>query len=130
MLTCVFYVSEVAEALTEVDVQVILGVAQVNNRRLDVTGMLAQSDGHFAQVLEGRAEVIAKLVARISQDRRHRAIRLVLQEPIRTRRFSRWAMGLVRRDDMADEMRVLHRDGCADSTLARRLIEQLMWIDP
>lgn len=53
MLTRIFYVTEIADVLTDIDVQIILGVAQVNSRQLDVTGMLAQSDGHFAQVLEG-----------------------------------------------------------------------------
>ena len=76
MLTRVFYISEIADSVTDVDVQIILGVAQVNNRRLDVTGMLAQSDGHFAQLLEGRSDVMRTLLAKIARDPRHRAIRI------------------------------------------------------
>ena len=41
MLTRVFYISKVAPGVSDIDVRVILGVAQVNDRRLDVTGMLA-----------------------------------------------------------------------------------------
>lgn len=126
MLTRIFYISEIVESVTDVDVQVILGVAQVNNRRLDVTGMLAQSDGHFAQVLEGRTDVMRTLVAKIAADPRHRAMRSLLQDAIERRQFARWSMGLVRRDDMAEQMRVAHRDGCANDAHARQLIQQLM----
>lgn len=126
MLIRTFYVSEIAPGLTETDIRVILGVAQVNNRRLDVTGMLAQSDGHFAQVLEGRTEVVPELLERIGADRRHSAVRVLLQESVVTRQFSRWSMGLVRRDDMADEMRAAHQQGCANRAEARRLIEVLL----
>lgn len=126
MLTRIFYISEIAETVTDIDVQVILGVAQVNNRRMDVTGMLAQSDGHFAQVLEGRTDVMRTLLAKIAVDPRHRALRSLLQDSIERRQFSRWSMGLVRRDDMAEQMLVAHRDGCANNATARQLIQQLM----
>jgi len=126
MLTRIFYVSEIAPGVTDVDMQVVLGIAQVNNRRLDVTGMLVQSDGHFAQVLEGRAHVVAALMDRIRADARHVGVRVLLEEPIVTRQFARWAMGLVRRDDMVEQMRLLHRDGCADEAKARALIASLM----
>lgn len=126
MLTRVFYVSEVAPGVTDIDMQVILGIAQVNNRRLDVTGMLVQSDGHFAQVLEGRSQAVASLMDRICADARHGDVRVLLEEPIVTRQFARWAMGLVRRDDMTETMRLLHRDGCADKSRARALIQSLM----
>jgi Arc/MetJ-type ribon-helix-helix transcriptional regulator len=126
MLTRVFYISEITELVTDIDIQVILGAAQVNNRRLDVTGMLAQSDGHFAQLLEGRSDVMRALLAKIEADRRHKSVRLLLQDSIQTRQFARWAMGLVRRDDMAEEMKTMHRAGCENNAEARRLIQQLM----
>ncbi len=126
MLARLFYVSEVAPGLSDVDLQMILGVAQVNNRRLDVTGMLAQSDGHFAQVLEGRAQAVATLIDRIRGDARHVDVRVLLEERILRRQFERWAMGLVRRDDMAEEMHRLHREGCADEAEARAMILSLM----
>ncbi len=126
MLTRVFYISEIVESVTDIDVLVILGVAQVNNRRLDVTGMLAQSDGHFAQVLEGRTDVMRTLLAKIATDPRHREMRSLLQDSIERRQFSRWSMGLVRRDDMAEQMKTLHRDGCTNNAQARLMIQQLM----
>ena len=126
MLTRLFYISEIAPFVTDVDVQAILSVSQVNNRRRDVTGMLAQSDGHFAQVLEGRAEVVSELSNKILLDKRHRSVRTLFQEAVVTRQFSRWAMGLIRRDDLADLMLSLHTNGCANNADARRLIQLLM----
>jgi len=35
-------------------------------------------------------------------------------------------MGLVRRDDLSEEMRLLHQDGCENSSHARLLIQRLM----
>ena len=66
MLVRMFYVSEISPGCTDVEVQVILGQAQVRNRRLDVTGILAKSDGHFCQVFEGRPSAVDQVVDRDS----------------------------------------------------------------
>ena len=126
MLVRVFYVSEAVAPMSDVDLQVILGAAQIWNRRLDVTGMLAQSDGHFAQVLEGRSAAVAEVLQRVARDRHHTSMRIVLEESIERRQFARWAMGLVRRDDMAAEMAELHRVGCASPGLAHAMIDRLL----
>jgi len=111
MLVRLFYVSVIAEAVTDVDVQVILGQSQMRNRRLDVTGMIAKSDGHFCQVLEGRPESVAAVMSSVDRSRHHEQVRVLLEEPIKKRQFANWAMGLVVRDDMADQMHALHAFG-------------------
>jgi len=126
MLIRLFYISAMAEGITDVDVQVILGVAQVSNRRLDLTGMLVQGGNHFAQVLEGRSEAVSSLMARIRRDARHQELRTLLEESIQTRQFANWAMGLVRRDDMRQALDDAHRRGCAGEHEARRLMQALM----
>ena len=130
MLTRVFYISEIAASCTDIDIKMILGTAHVNNRRLDVTGMLAKSDGHFGQVLEGRTDVMPGLLAKIQADWRHGAVRMLLQDSIETRQFPNWSMGLIQREDMAEEMRLAHHDGCANLALARHLIRKLMAREP
>ncbi|MDP9123543.1 MAG: hypothetical protein M3N82_02920 [Pseudomonadota bacterium] len=52
-------------------------------------------------------------------------MRMLLQESLGTRQFSRWSMALVRRDDLSEEMRLLHRDGCDNVAQARLLIQRL-----
>lgn len=126
MLMSIFYVSEIAEDVSDLDVEIILGVAQVNNRRLDVTGMLAVGDGHFAQILEGRIDVISLLFERIQADRRHASVRVLSQEPIVMRRFARWSMRLVNITDLSDELRLLHREGTKGGERVRQLVQALM----
>jgi hypothetical protein len=55
---------------------------------------------------------------------------MLLQDAIAIRQFARWSMGLVRRDDMADEMRPLHREGSENNARARRMIQRLMTLAP
>lgn len=108
MLVRMFYVSEIANPLSATDVQVLVGAAQVKNRRLDITGMLARSATHFAQALEGRREAVDQVMARVLGDARHRDVRILLEESVTRRQFERWAMGLVTRYDAVDLMRDLH----------------------
>ena len=126
MLMSIFYVSEIAEDVSDVDIEIVLGVAQINNRRLDVTGMLAVGDGHFAQIIEGRIDVVSLLFERIQADKRHASVRVLSQEPIVTRRFARWSMRLANITDLSDELRVLHREGIKGGEGVQQLVQSLM----
>lgn len=84
-----FYVSAIVAPLSDVDVQAILGAAQMKNRRVDVTGMLAQSGSHFAHVLEGRHDAVQETLARVARDARHSRVRVLLEEAITRRQFGR-----------------------------------------
>ena len=53
-------------------------------------------------------------------------MRVLLQDAIVTRQFSRWSMGLIRRDDLTEDMRTLHREGCTNNAQARRLVQLLV----
>jgi hypothetical protein len=63
------------------------------NSQLDVTGVLLHSEGNFFQVLEGDAEVIESLYAKIGRDKRHKNVVLIIREPIVSRSFADWSMG-------------------------------------
>lgn len=126
MLLRVFYISEVTGTCTATDLEVILGQARMNNRRLDITGMLAKSDGHFCQVLEGRGGAVDRVMARVGKDPRHAKVRILLEEHSETRLFKDWAMGLVMRDDMADELRQLHETGSAGEMTLQEVLRRLM----
>lgn len=125
MLIQLFYISARPEATTDLDVRTILASSEIGNRRRDITGMLAQSARHFAQVLEGREEAIDALMARIVADPRHRGIRIMFRRPIDRRTFDRWAMGFVHRDDVSEAMAAFHDDGSADAARAQALVETL-----
>lgn len=121
-----FYVSAIVEPLTETAVGVILGQAQMRNRRLDVTGMIAKSDGHFCQILEGRPEAVSAVMVRVEKSTCHRDIKVLLEEMVRRRQFTGWSMGLVVRDDMAAQMKALHEGDPPDASTLETIIKELM----
>jgi hypothetical protein len=60
------------------------------NPRLGITGELRLGRGRFALALEGRADVLLPLAARILADPRHAAIRILGFGAIAERRFAGW----------------------------------------
>lgn len=70
----------------------LLATASRRNSELGITGMLLHLEGSFFQVLEGEAEVVDRLFARIASDPRHGNVTLIVREPIATRAFGDWTM--------------------------------------
>jgi hypothetical protein len=126
MLIRLLYVSEIVGTVSDVDIQVIIGAAQMKNRRQDVTGMLAWSEQHFVQLLEGRREALDSVMRSVVTDARHRQVRTLLDEQIVRRQFARFAMGQVHRQDVANEMHRMHVGGCSTDDEARALIERIL----
>lgn len=81
----------------------LLQAARVNNARLGLTGMLLFAEGSFFQVLEGEAEVVDALFAKIERDPRHALVTQIIREPIPRRFFEAWSMGFssLSRDELA-----------------------------
>ena len=81
----------------------LLLAARENNAKLGLTGMLLYAEGSFFQVLEGQADVIDALYAKIERDQRHDQVTLVIREPIPKRCFDAWTMGFYKtsREELA-----------------------------
>ncbi len=124
MLKRVFYISEITDGTTMVDVQSIVSSSTVWNRRHDVTGLLISARRNFAQVLEGRDEYMEAVMRRIRADTRHHSIRIVVDEPISLRLFGRWSMALVQRDDLSDALARLCSVG-NDPVVTQSLLREL-----
>lgn len=60
-----------------------------------ITGLLLYYSGQFVAVLEGPADVVRPLYARILLDARHRNVLLLSNGPADCRSFSDWRMGFV-----------------------------------
>lgn len=74
----------------------LLAEAQWNNQRRGLTGALAAHDEVFFQVLEGPADVLDSLLARLSSDPRHKDLQILGRRPIEARRFGDWSMAHAR----------------------------------
>jgi hypothetical protein len=70
----------------------ILSAARRNNPRLDITGALICRHDLYLQLIEGPAEAIDALFARIAADDRHANVEVLLSEPMGERMFPNWAM--------------------------------------
>ena len=77
------------------EVNRILVHSRRNNHRLQVGGVLHFANGRFFQYLEGPADVVDCLYARICRDPRHRDVQRLTRRPIRSRRFQDWSMKFV-----------------------------------
>lgn len=120
-----FYASEVAPAVDATQVRLILGVSRMNNRRADVTGMLAYTGRHFLQVLEGDGAAVERTMRRIAADPRHGAIRTLHREQAAQRRFDAWSMAFVNSPDHADAVAELALAAQPDGAAAVALVAAL-----
>lgn len=87
------YTSTPSQPLTKAELVAILARARARNAQLGVTGMLLFTGGSFFQILEGRAEVLAELYAKIAADPRHTSVVKLIAEPLERRSFADWSMG-------------------------------------
>lgn len=92
-LVHLIYASTAARRMPEDQLRSILDHARIANEHAGLTGMLLHVDGHFFQVLEGEADAVDALYAKISADERHGRIVLIVREPIAERAFAEWSMG-------------------------------------
>ncbi len=89
------YLSEADFGLGKNDLEDIVAVSQRNNAQENITGMLLYSSGLFIQALEGDRDSVTALFGRISDDRRHHDVELIVDRPIERRSFGSWSMGFV-----------------------------------
>ena len=92
-LSHLIYASSAKSKMGDADLRAILDRARTVNSQLDITGILLHSEGSYFQVLEGDAEAIDSLYAKIAHDKRHTNVVLIVREPIASRSFADWSMG-------------------------------------
>ena len=73
----------------------ILAKSRRNNARLQIAGGLLFGEGYFLQCLEGEADVVNSLYAKIAADLRHRDVTVLAKTSIPVRSFGAWSMKYV-----------------------------------
>lgn len=86
------YLSKAVHPLSDADLQHLLAQCRHNNARLGITGILFYSHGHIAQLVEGEADTVDALYARIAQDGRHSDVHKLVHKSIPARSFPEWSM--------------------------------------
>lgn len=92
------YVSEAVQTILDEELDELLKACVFNNRKQNITGMLLYGNGKFMRVLEGEADVVDALVEKISSDKRHTKLNVLVRTPIEQRDFGTWSMGFRRTD--------------------------------
>jgi hypothetical protein len=87
------YCSIAAPGVTPRVLDSILVAAQPYNLRHGLTGVLMFSSRQFFQVLEGERPAVTELMARITNDPRHKAVTIMWEGDADARSFSDWSMG-------------------------------------
>ncbi|WP_293867595.1 BLUF domain-containing protein [uncultured Alsobacter sp.] len=95
------YCSRAADSVDDAEVDRIVEAAQHSNRTHGLTGVLVFGSGIFFQWVEGPAENIKGLIARLHDDRRHHDIVALSQsEEERERLYPNWTMERVEAEDI------------------------------
>jgi hypothetical protein len=89
------YTSRARLDLTAADVGAIHRTARHLNALDGVTGLLVFDGSRFLQIVEGAAEAIDDLLARLRRDPRHDALEIRDERMVAARSFPDWSMELI-----------------------------------
>lgn len=97
------YISRFAERVDREQIRKLEEVAQRNNERHGITGVLICSGGLFYQIIEGEDDNIDQLYQNIVKDHRHVDIRcLKVEYNVQEREFPHWSMKSLNLDEAND----------------------------
>jgi hypothetical protein len=92
LLKYLAYVSRQSFIQTDEEISSLLVTCRTNNTRKEISGMLIYFDGTFVQFLEGPKNNIDLLFKKISNDKRHEDIILLIEGSSEKREFEDWSM--------------------------------------
>jgi hypothetical protein len=95
-LSALAYVSSASAPMSEADLEALLASAREHNERVGVTGALLHHDGSFFQYVEGPADAVAEVYARVKVSSRHHGLIELFHRPVDRRLFDGWQMGFAR----------------------------------
>ncbi len=87
------YQSSATVFLNESHLEPLLTKSRAWNTAHGLTGLLLYCDGELLQVLEGPADEVHAIFARIQHDARHTYVTTLADGPVAHRCFTEWSMG-------------------------------------
>ncbi|UOQ51039.1 BLUF domain-containing protein [Hymenobacter cellulosivorans] len=134
------YQSTATSIPTEQELKELLAQARAINLEYGLTGMLLYSRGRYMQVLEGSAEAVHLVYARIERDPRHHNVTALTDGPISHRSFAHWSMGfsVLRSEDFQNVVGYLNPDlpafpavlAASSTTLLHTLLASFLTEEP
>jgi len=87
------YTSHAVEPLNQKELVDLLRESRTFNRQHHITGMLLYLNGKFIQILEGKKDDVQKIYQKITQDKRHHRVIMIMEGNSPGRVFHDWSMG-------------------------------------
>lgn len=97
------YRSKAREEMTLKEIQNILDVAAIENRKFNISGCLIYHRGTFIQIIEGDRKDVLALYSKINNDIRHSCVELLWEGASEKRYFPDWEMAFYSTDIGASE---------------------------
>lgn len=91
-LRAIVYTSKATRHMAAQDIERLLFEARIFNQSHDVSGVLLYHAGSFFQFIEGPADGVAAVYARIREAKMHNSIVELLNAPASQRQFASWHM--------------------------------------
>lgn len=89
------YASKIADICTGEHIQQIMETSKINNKEINITGVLCYNNEYFLQCLEGSRIRVNQLYHKILLDERHEDPAILKYEEILERDFMEWSMGYI-----------------------------------
>ncbi len=91
-ITSLIYVSTARPGLDQDDFSSILNVAERNNERFGITGLILYNGFNFIQCLEGDRASVNDRLYHIGLDDRHHGLTILSHHDMPNRQFAQWSM--------------------------------------
>ncbi len=91
-ITSLIYVSTARPGLDRHDLLAIMSVAENNNQRTGITGLILFNGFNFMQCIEGERAAAHDCLRRIERDDRHSGMTIISQRELPARQFTQWRM--------------------------------------
>lgn len=126
------YVSKATDAFDVSDLGDLSITSSRNNQEVGVTGCMLYAAGYFLQLLEGDADDVLTVFARIRRDPRHTATKILLDRDVDAgeRLYGRWFMSCINVDQkkafpqsLKDNIDAIVRGGNTSMPIPRLFME-------
>ena len=114
----IIYSSESSTPMQMDELEELLEHARGSNAKRGITGALVYVDGVFLQILEGDAETVQNLMAKISRDVRHETVTVLKKGEISSTTFRDWSMAYV----SATSEQIAHWVGLSGTTTVPEIL--------
>ena len=100
MLKSICYRSTLRQELSILETESLFHACKKNNDSLNLKGLLYKYKSNYFQIIEGLEKDIDALYSKIKEDRRHKKIKVLVEQPIAEFTFNNFTTGYSKVEDL------------------------------